>query len=263
VSVHDGDAAAGFKEELVPLTVGMVLRWRPTVRFYAKRFQLLEELEAAGLVRAYRLGGDDFGVQFNEFGDELIVRPDSLSFRGLGIDEERTHAGLEAAALSLSHLSIDSAMHLWTHQFLLPVSLDYADARGQAASKLMPGLKERLPIADFAVLVDRSESIGAYTLQAEFGVVERREVPQRIVRLAGRMNIGAGDSPPPWDVELDDLPSVALFADISLNGKELVTDLSGTVLASEWRAANAESIAAAQILLDLSFEPQAHREDEA
>lgn len=236
-ALSTADASSHFP----PLTEIMSLRWRPTVAYYARRFTLLEELEQDDLVRAFRVGEHEVGIQISGPQEELVMAYDRLSVRALGVTDDRRTELAELVARAVAHIGVDQLADVrWLFQYLLPIEGGYDAARRRGIGRLAPGLAPLLLPDDFAVLLDLHSILRGFQGQVEFGIVERDEVETRVARMAGRISDEFGA--PPWQIDSEPLPDVATFADLSLHSMNPThSDMTAGGLSELWLRALQEA----------------------
>ena len=211
-------------EQLTPTplkewSLGVYVEWRPEPRFYDVRGAILERLEKEGLRRAYRVEEDSVGALLTAEYHELQMTDKSAVVRAAtrDVDPEKAVKALSAALDEMKPSSI-TGLNV-TLQHVVPLESDYDAVRKSAAAETFAtGLAGELRATDFAVLVDgkwlagRSSEPDDY--HAEFGIVRRAELSDRLARWVGRIGIGMGSDPfggRGWNIE--EAPAVALFVD--------------------------------------------------
>lgn len=224
-----------------PRTQSVSLRWRPELRFYEKRVEILRLLEQAGHLRAFRVGENFIEGRLFSSRHRLTVTHTSLTV-GVLTEDANLDQIWDAVSLAFDMLSPDRGVQVSTvFQHVAPIDLSfdeavnnaYGDVVGQTA---LPGIR----LGDWAVLADvrLSDEPEASGL-TEFGIVTAKEVPRRLGRSAGRATSGQAPSADQdlWDPE--DFAPVSLFADSTLH-KALAADNFLEAASAFWRSSSRE-----------------------
>lgn len=204
---------------LMPWTQSLALAWRPELRFYEKRLEILRALEERGDLWAFRASEDRVQARLVDQWQQMSVRQSGVALHLLSpaADEERSWKALALASEMVQPKEIRSLSIAFQYAVELPIP--FADAARRGGRALVAGFGlSGVSVPDWAVLVDVAldEALGARG-QAEFGIVRALEVPVRLARDVGR--IGFPD-PPVTSAELwenEEFPPVAVFMDIALN----------------------------------------------
>ncbi|MEJ7657456.1 MAG: hypothetical protein WKF33_10555 [Thermoleophilaceae bacterium] len=189
-------------------TQSLSLRWRPELRFYEKRIEILKSFEEHGYLRAFR-------VQENFIDARFFGSRDSVSVQQNGLDVFLGHPGSDVdRALAAVEISLSAVIptqprrFLASFQHLTPLTMQFEDAVSRAYGGVLGRLgTEGIEVDDWALLADISSKEGLPG-QIEFGIVRAEEVPLRLSRSAGRVQHEAA-APEDW-------PEPAEFADVSL-----------------------------------------------
>ncbi len=196
--------------ESAPVTCELRLRWRPTVRQYGARTVVLEALEADHHLRAFRQEQEGMSAELT---DDVEVRLTPAGLRLSSLAGPFRPALFESVVgLMLQHVKPERVRVDALFQHLVPLESDYDAARTDAGAALLPVVAASYRVADFAILVDGHD--GSDFFQAEFGVVSRSEIPER---LAGRQSRVQKESPSAartrrkWN--LDEFADVSLFVE--------------------------------------------------
>jgi hypothetical protein len=194
-------------------TQGASVRWRPEFRFYEARTRFLTRLEEKGLIRAWRIEGDEVSVRLKDADHQVFVDPGSV--RAFATtpepDIERLILAVEAAVQEINPARLTTMRVYFQH--LLPMEGDYAEVRASSARRVLGSLAEDLKISDYALLLDGRRGEPLYEYQVEFGVVSKAEIPLRLSRQVGRMRGGDASHALSSRFASSKLPEIALFAD--------------------------------------------------
>jgi hypothetical protein len=208
------------------------ISWRPTLGFFDSRYEVLREIERRELLYGFRVTEQRIGVRlgdpvhFMAFGPgriELSVfRPDA--------EPERLRTVLP---LLVERLDVRPARLTLDAQWLVPLELEYDDARNQALARHFPDLTTA-EAHDFAFMLESRRGPGTrWTL--DVGVVERGELPPRLSREHSRVGPKDPESPPSiWPLE--SLPEVALYVDGTFELVERIADPSVDNLLQQWES---------------------------
>lgn len=220
-----------------PLTESLLVHWHPTLRYHQHRLDILAQLEADGLLREFRVTGDDIGARTAE--TQLTLTDESLVvFARAGLASDQAAALLrlafEAVLPSRYHISV-------FYQYVVPIAnTSYSDAKTEALASLSDGILG-LGATDFAFLVDGKR--GASAWQCEFGIVSQEEMQPRIRREVGRTGRRFGTVPPFFsDIRLD--TPVGFFADMrvgTVNDDSAVAPADGDAIISQIKTLRADS----------------------
>lgn len=203
---------------LAPWTQSVTLRWRPELRFYERRFEILRHLEEQGSMWSFRVSDDLAEARLIDQFQQLSVRQDRASMHLLSPDAD-AEVGWDALRFAIGKVQPRAPQGMASSfQYLAPLELPLAEAvaRGNQGRILAPVDAHGVKTGDWAVLVDLTVDDPPGALgQTEFGVLADDEAPARLGRVVGRSAYTdrASVSPGLWeDVEF---PSVALFADVT------------------------------------------------
>ncbi len=201
---------------LKPWSELLTVSWLPELRFYEQKIALIKRLRSDLDTTVFRIDPDDVAVLIPPNGDTVEVAFDSLRVRGFANLLEGTQARrVISTVLDLLHPELTGSVV--TFQHVVPFEGEYSEVRQTAATKAIGLSLKGLRSTDFAVLFDAKVLGRDLSMQAEFGVVSKLELPERLARVVGRMrNVGASpDRPPPLPIgqDIEDWPDVALFVD--------------------------------------------------
>ncbi len=221
-------------------TQSLSLRWRPELRFYEKRVEILRTFEEQGFLRAFRVRESTIDARLFSSRDSLSVRQDGLDLHLRRPDSDLERA-LEAVEISLSAVSPSQPRSCsGFFQFLSPVDMEFENAVSRAFGAALGRLgTESIELSDWAFLIDLSAKDGGAG-QMEFGIVLAEEVPERLSAAVGR--IQRESPPPPYVGEPEEFAPVSLFSDfwISRDGAGEAATLSEDV-PSFWETARNEA----------------------
>lgn len=187
-----------------PVTHGLVLHWAPTLRYHQHRLDPVEALESDGSLRSFRVEPSEVGARTDR--SQLM-----LSASGLVL--QSSESLLTEANTLLVRLALDAAKPVRyrkataLYQFVIPLEVDYDDARRTVLGRLSGSTFGPFGAYDFAMLVDGKGPSLEWHL--EFGVVSREEVAPRLERLHGHFREEHGF----YRSTLLEPPAVALYAD--------------------------------------------------
>lgn len=210
---------------IAPWATSIELWWPQSLRFYQRRWEMLADIESLIGLRAFEADGDLVTARLDTPGwAEVTLRPGSLGLHRR-LPEGEWDELLLAARLVTGALEPKQPprARVFT-QFLLDLGTEeYDEARTTTGGRITGTWTSRIGLTDWALLFDGSR--GTVDYQVEAGVVSRVEVPQRLGRFAGRI---AG---PRFDLngllqelQPEDVPSVAFFADFATTDIELMAD---------------------------------------
>jgi hypothetical protein len=198
-------------------TQSLSLRWRPELRFYEKRVEILRTLEEEGFLRAFRVHESAIDARLFDSRDALSVRQDGLVLHLRRSDSDLDRA-LRAVEISLSTLSPSQPrQRSASFQFLTPVDMEFEAAVRQAYGGALGSLRTgSIDVSDWAFLVDLTDD--GTTGQIEFGIVRAEEVPLRLSLTVGRIDreFDRESQPPPYAGGPEEFAPVSLFADLWL-----------------------------------------------
>jgi hypothetical protein len=193
------------------------VRWRPEIRYFEHRYEVLRRLEESDLLGAFRaLPNERLAVRVGDAEHEMIFGVDHVELTILSPagDRERMFAALQIVEELIAPRRI-----LRPHidaQFVVPLEVGYDDARRDiVVSALDTAEIGGVELSDYAAMLDGITDAGDTTVLAEYGIVEQEELPARLARTTGRFP-GLGReavSTHQWKVD-QDLPESAFFADI-------------------------------------------------
>lgn len=205
-----------------PWTQAVLVHWPRSVRFYRQRFAFLERLEGEGLLTAFRTsdGGDTVEARLGGgFAHEIEVWPGGLLVRMFTRRPDRELVE-RAASLACELVAPEGllSLHIFI-QYLRPIRDDYDKARAASAQMMLSDVGIPAEVTDWAMLLDaRSQKAPWLTFQAEFGVVRKEEIGDRLARRAGRTGSPVREGP--WDPK--QFPDVAFFVDGSWKSSKRV-----------------------------------------
>jgi len=171
-----------------PWTQNIRITWRPELRFYERRIDLLRELEDLGHLRAFRV--TDTGVEARLFDSMhiLAVRSNGVMLRFLGPEESHTADAWDTLTRAIAAMEPQSIIEMSAaYQHLAPLTMTFEEALAQSYKTFLTQPGGELVLGDWAMLVD-VDKVGDVPAngQIEFGIVRAREVPDRLSHRAGR-----------------------------------------------------------------------------
>jgi hypothetical protein len=202
----------GWAIGLNPWTQQLGVSWQRTLRFFERRYEVLQEFEGLGLLRQFDIREDRVAVRLGDANHELVFASNRLEAALLqpGAEIERLERAIRIVFkfLAPERLVRPEIRFQWLDR----VEKDYDDARRSAAGALFKDGGSTF--TDFALLLDGQidEAGSIYTL--ECGIVDAAEAPARLARHAGRLS-GRPSliAPLPTVWRSESLPPVAFFCD--------------------------------------------------
>lgn len=198
-----------------PWTQSLSLRWRPALSFYATRIAILEELDNAKVLRAFRVGDEQIDARILA-GHELSVSQNGLSLEVFGpdADVDEVWAYVDQAVRKVAPAQMGGAATQFQH--IAPIDMPYDAAIAAATASYLPPLANE--IVDWAVIVNLPGGLGNMPANrgpsVEFGIINEGEARMRLSRVGSRTTSRMQQSQLPgsrW--ESTTFPAVALFAD--------------------------------------------------
>lgn len=195
----------------------MGLSWQPQFSFFDVRGAILTEARDRGILQGYRWGEAQLTLRLGDY-EAVTCRAAGADIYGLSptvSDEElRQRTDFILELLNPNDISVTSA----TFMFILPIDLEYEEARRQFSENLAGELLPDAEPIDSAVLLDGMHSDAGRTFQVEYGIVNRSEVRARL-RGLGRVELG----PSSMQLEPDSsaAPDCAMFLHWGWYGDDL------------------------------------------
>ena len=194
-----------------------MLRWKPAIRFFEHRSELLRAFEDAGTLTAFRWRDQALGLRLGPH-REIEVRPDGLRIETKSPDLRCVDAG---SALSLIFESIVPEQVVFSALSVRSlIAVDGASSAVAAASgrKLAQGLDSEATAVDWAMLLDGTSGSLRAAFQVEYGIVSAEEASTRLSgvrrgRIAALGDEYGPEGPGSLALDLGNIPSTALFAD--------------------------------------------------
>jgi hypothetical protein len=198
-------------------TTGYVFKWTPILTFSRRRLFMLEWFESNTAPVAFMDEPDSIGVALVTPELQLSITRDRMILQSSLRDAKIS--ALEPAINGVFEIMEpqETAVHRVTSQWTCELSGDYNEERARfAASGANARVGELIgpfrPV-DGATLIDLDSS--EWEGQVEWGVVHARELAYRLKHpTAGQ--VGRKVSPAAVNLDMDDLPSVALYIDASI-----------------------------------------------
>ena len=220
---------------------GASVRWRPDFRFYEARTRFLSRLDEKGLIRAWRVEGEEVSALLRDADHEALLDTGSITVIGTTLepDIERLIFAAETAVKELG-ISRLTTMRV-QFQYIYPLEGSYDKVRIESARRLLSSLAD-LRVTDYAVLLDGQRDDLSFEYKLEFGIVSRTEIPLRLSRLIGRMKGEEKQQSLPRSLNYSKLPKVALFADMSWRYAQApVASEAGGALRELWAGGRREA----------------------
>ncbi|WP_213575404.1 hypothetical protein [Rhodococcus sp. USK13] len=175
-----------------------------------RRASILAELDTQKLLQGFNATHDSLTIQLRD------RRTVDVSLKSVSVHE---HIRAEIASVSSSEVA-ELIGHLlgavraipqasFQHLVGWPEDIDSTQAYAQGATAIVNDASE-LGVSDFALLIDGAAS-DVWIYQAEVGIINREEAPDRVTRVTGRSPAPRPASQP--DLEDVTFPQVATFVD--------------------------------------------------
>ena len=197
------------------------ISWSPSLDYYEGRIQFLKDLEEAGLVRAFKLSDlDRAEAHIGKSGHELVLTPTSVVIDVVGEDGDWEDCDVAVSRAVEVSRPAEFRRVAFSYQLLAPLEMPKDAAISAATSAWFGHWTSSIVVSDHALLVDATDQDGDFQIKAEFGIVGEDEIPDRIMRGAGRT--GRRRRKLPANLKESGLPEVAMYMDFH-------ADLSGSV----------------------------------
>ena len=199
-----------------PITQSIRLRWRPELRFYERRIEILRMLQDRSLLEAFRVDAGSIDAELPGY-RWISMRESGLTLNLLTetMDTNQAWTIVESLIGEIGPLRYTHARASYQHLAELP--FDFEEAQTRADDRLYQRLStDEIALTDWALLADLSaKGPPASKGQIELGIVRRGEVVDRLTRGAGRRapgmeHLGSRNWQP------DEFKAVSLFADSDL-----------------------------------------------
>lgn len=200
-----------------PWTRRFAFSWPQSVAYFERRYGVLRRFEDEGLVRQFRVSEQRIGVYLGDANHELVYGLRSIEgslFKPDG-DWDRMSAALDIVLADLQPKRL--LRPVLRFQWLIALDAEYDEARRAGALEMLGDAGKGL--TDWSGLVDGELESPPSTFQAEFGILDAAEAPQRLSRQIGRVQ-GERDTPPPTLWPTESLPPVAFFCETIAQGTE-------------------------------------------
>jgi hypothetical protein len=225
-----------------PRTQTISFSWRPELRFYEHQFELLRQLDDRGALRAFRVGDSQVEGRLFSTVDEIAVGRAGMSFELVSPKSDIDQAwDCVALVLDLLEPQIESVM-AWS-QYVEEVDLPFEEAIARGQERLasvveVPGAS----VTDWAVLLDLQLSEPWPSAgQVEYGIVRAHEVPRRLARAVGRVQLEQPRPQPQLRTSPEDFADISLFVDGWVTGEPSEAEQLSLALARQfWEAAQSE-----------------------
>ncbi len=224
-----------------PRVQTLQLSWRPALRFFEERTQLLRDLEVLGLLQAFQWEESRVSARLADH-QYIVLGPTGATLQVMShkADHQAVSQALRATLLRIDPK--DVTLNWVDLRLLLPVDMEGAEAQKLTANRLFPDLSPSAVGDDWAALVDgHSAELGA-SFQMQFGFVRPEEMPPRLTAIT---SFQVGDGPTlatHLQIDLEDLPACGAFFGWIWSFKEPLGsgDVSERVM-QRWTAAADES----------------------
>jgi hypothetical protein len=203
--------ATNFRS-VAPYSQTIALAWRPDLRFFETRTQLLRSLEEDGNLAAFRWTENVIGarlgrsevLEFWSGGATLFL---ANSPEGLAIGQQALTRIFETITPGV--VGIREALF----QFVLAIDENYDVLRRRTANAVLGGAMPGETITDWSAVADGVSEAANSRYNLEFGIINAEEALNRLSRRVGHIHHPTV-APIPDDVwTLDELPACALFVD--------------------------------------------------
>lgn len=214
-------------------TQHLQLLWRPELRFYEQRTELLRRLERADLLDAFRWTDQSIGARVGEHADiEVSSRSATLRIlsprtvvRDVRQSLELTVKTIEPAEVTLNKLRL---------AVVVPLDRDFTQTTACTGGVVEPALEpEALPV-DWSVLLDGQSTTTGFSFQVEYGVIRHEEAAPRLEMKYARIPVISGQPILPGLLDDVDLPDCAFFLDWSWDVRSPLEDDLAASLAGTW-----------------------------
>jgi hypothetical protein len=190
-----------------PWTQAVFIAWRPELRFFERRHDVLRAFDDQGVLRAFQWKSDSLSARLGDH--ELLEIRSNGAVVTLGSPRVSPEICRNALGTALRMLKPE---HVHLHQILVQSVVPIERTAGEAAAvslrQLLPSLSPVARGQDWAFMFDGSSTELDATFQVEFGAISADEVVDRVTRRTGRV------SPwPAFDIVVDKerLPEAAVF----------------------------------------------------
>jgi hypothetical protein len=225
-----------------------MLEWRPELRFFERRYEILRTLEERGDMWAFHAEEELIQARLFDTHHQLAVRQRSASLHLL-TPEPQTDRAWTALEFAVNTIQPKQAHNMaLTFQFVDPLAVDFDAAmrRGYGTILRVPGTTIIRP-DDWAVLADlklRDPKEGKTEWgsgQTEFGIVSAAEVPSRLRRNIGRVSLV--ERPALSGNEWDDaeFAPVSLFVDVTFRAPAISGSGTLSALRTFWNGLRADA----------------------
>jgi len=195
-----------------PWSHSLSLSWPPQVAFFDLRTRILESLQAAGLLSAFRW--TEAGSISGRLGPAEVIEVSSGGGRlglvgpGARLSEAKKALSVVLGVLAPPHLTFNGLLL----QYLEPIAMTYDDARMRSGVTMVGPALPSLETTDWAYWVDGRSPQDGLPFWLECGIINAAEAPARVGRRTGRFR-GDWGSIPAELIDRPDYPPCAFFAD--------------------------------------------------
>jgi hypothetical protein len=185
------------------------ISWRrPLVSFVSETAAILKDLDEAGLLWRYAIGGERVGVKVGNALNQLVFGPDAIAFTVFKPEPDMASL-LSAGEIVWNRLSPTEARRMEPEfRFISPLDGDYNELRERAGASVIP-MPGGVRNVDFAVQADVATDEPKANVQIECGIVQQQEARMRLALNQEALRAEVGVPPSVFDLKL--LPDVAVY----------------------------------------------------
>ena len=208
------------------------LLWRPELRFYEKRTELLRRFEQADCLKAFRWTDQSISAMLDAHADmEISSRSATLRVMSPRTVLSDVRRSLESVIDTLKPTEV--TLNRLRLAVLIPLDRDFLETAASTGAIIEPALAPEARPADWSVLLDGHSVTTGFSFQVEYGVIRQEEAIPRLARRYARIS---PEQPMPSPELLDDadLPDCALFLDWSWDVRNPLDDDVPASLSGTW-----------------------------
>ncbi len=191
-------------------TQAVRVQWRPELRFFEERTQLLRELADLDLLRAFQWRDQTIGARLGHY--EVIEVGSTgalISLTSPKASPDRLHQALKVTLRRVDAKDVTAGYT--TLQYLLPLTTDGRTVQRASAEVFVPEVAPEGRGMDWAMLLDGSSVALGTAFQVEYGVLRNDEMAYRLSGRAARQPAAVDTQG--HAIDFDDLPDSAAFFD--------------------------------------------------
>jgi hypothetical protein len=185
------------------------VRWRRTITFFERQYEILRELEANDLLWQFRTEPERISVRVGDAYHRLSFGVGHVEGALLAPDGDLSRIQ-NAMRIVLEAIEPDRLVRPeLSAQWLMPLESDYDEARKAGIAALVGEVAAS--VTDWAFVFDGQLESPELTYHLEAGIVQSSEIPSRLSRVAGSFTPDPEAPPTLWATH--ELPDVAFFCD--------------------------------------------------